>query len=496
MILKLLLILPFLLLQSELSACCQFKFRGEGSSCFRLNLSIYNSYFEHNVGKVTSNFSSGCLSCSHLGLYEGYITTKLFEYFPRVLAIHSFTKRIKIRCDSPTFSSLHLTLVKLKLSLAVFALLFILLGGDIESNPGPQSREESFLNSIKLLPRSSKSGIFTPEEIQEKISYLSSPRPVLKKDADKWSRIKSKYSIRTYQCSSILYLIETSQHGAKQVIPITELFPILNKFHKYEDDHPGRTKLYKRVSQQYHGITEQVCSLFVKTCNLCVLKKSRKSVKQPVYKPISSNSFGSRGQVDLIDMSSMNLAANLSPDGIIPYKFILVYIDHFTKKINLAPLIRKSAEEVCEVLLDIFCEQGPPHILHSDNGREFKNNPLFSTLAKKWPSVKIVHGKPRHPECQGAVERVNRDIKDALFTKMIDNENDQCWFKYLRWIKLHHNTSYHTTIKMSPYEAVYNRKPVFGLTYYGVPEEDWVTIPHEDDLNNYIEYVSSKCIIL
>ena len=96
---------------------------------------------------------------------------------------------------------------------------------------------------------------------------------------------------------------------------LKKLLTILNKFHKYEDDHLGRTKLFKRVSQQYHGITEQMCSLFVKTCDLCVLNKSRKSVKQPVYKPISSNSFGSRGQVDLIDMSSMNLAANLSPDG-------------------------------------------------------------------------------------------------------------------------------------------------------------------------------------
>ena len=397
-------------------------------------------------------------------------------------------KRIKRRYNVSNYS-LHFTPLTLW---NILALLIILIAGDIELNPGPQPKEESFLNSLKSLPSSFKSGLFTSEVIQEKISYILSPRPSLKKEADKWSRIKSKYSIRTYQCSNILYLTETSKRCAKQVIPITELFAILNKFHKFEDDHPGRTKLYKRVSQQYHGITEQVCGIFVKSCDVCVLKKFRKSVKQPVVKPISSNTFGSRGQVDLIDMSSMNLTANLSPDGKTPYKFLLVYIDHFTKKINLKPLMRKSAEEVCEVLLDIFCEQGPPHILHSDNGREFRNDLLFSTLAKEWPGVKIVHGKPRHPECQGAVERVNRDIKDALFTKMIDNENDQCWIKYLRWIKLHHNTSYHTTIKMSPYEAVFNRKPIFGLTYYGVPEDDWNNIPHEDDLDSYIDYVSSK----
>ena len=48
----------------------------------------------------------------------------------------------------------------------------------------------------------------------------------------------------------------------------------------------------------------------------------------------------------------------------------------------------KRAGEVCEVMLDIFCEQGPPHILHSDNGGEFNNQLLFSTLAEKWPTTR------------------------------------------------------------------------------------------------------------
>ena len=256
--------------------------------------------------------------------------------------------------------SLHFTPITL---CGILALLIILIAGDVELNPGPQSKEELFLNSLKSLPSSYKSGLFTSEVIQEKISYILSPRTSLKNEADKWSRIKSKYSIRTYQCSNILFLKESSKHCAKQVIPITELFAILNKFHRFEDDHSGRTKLYKRVSQRYHGITEQVCGLFVKSSDVCVLKKSRKSVKQPVLKPISSNTFGSRGQVDLIDMSSKNLKANLSTDGKTPYKFLLVYINHFTKKINLEPLMRESAEEVCEVLFDIFCQQGPPQCI-------------------------------------------------------------------------------------------------------------------------------------
>ena len=131
----------------------------------------------------------------------------------------------------------------------------------------------------------------------------------------------------------------------------------------------------------------------------------------------------------------------------------------------------------------IFCHAGPPHILHSDNGREFKNELLFSTLTQKWPTQKIIYGKPRHPESQGAVERANRDIKEALFKTMHDNFNDVCWVKYLRWVHLPKNISYHTSSRMTPYDAVCNRKPSFCLAHFGIPHEHWEQVNSEQDLN-------------
>ena len=115
---------------------------------------------------------------------------------------------------------------------------------------------------------------------------------------------------------------------------------------------------------------------------------------------------------------------------------------------------------------------------------------MFSILAEKLPSIKIIHGKPRHPESQGAVERANRDIKDALFTMMLDNRNDQCWVKYLKWVKFHKNTSYHSTIKMTPFEAVYNKKPSFGLSHLGIAHEFWGSIDTEEDLAVFQREVS------
>ena len=144
----------------------------------------------------------------------------------------------------------------------------------------------------------------------------------------------------------------------------------------------------------------------------------------------------------------------MSKSGV-PYRWLLVYQDRFTKFIRLRPLKHESAEEVSEVLEDSFCELGP-HILQSDNGGEFKNNILFSLLNKNWPDTKIVHGKPRHPESQGSVVRANRDLKNALASMMRDSSNDLGWVKYVRRLQIEKNTTFHSTIGMTPYEALYN----------------------------------------
>ena len=54
-----------------------------------------------------------------------------------------------------------------------------------------------------------------------------------------------------------------------------------------------------------------------------------------------------------------------------------------------------------------------PLILHSDNGRELVNS-FIAKLSAMWNGLKIVHGKPRHCQSQGSVERANRDIEDML----------------------------------------------------------------------------------
>ena len=57
-----------------------------------------------------------------------------------------------------------------------------------------------------------------------------------------------------------------------------------------------------------------------------------------------------------------------------------------------------------------------------------------------------------------------------------------CWVKYVRRVQLEKNTTYHSTIGITPFEARYNRKPSFGLSDLGIPSELASQIHNEEDL--------------
>ena len=65
--------------------------------------------------------------------------------------------------------------------------------------------------------------------------------------------------------------------------------------------------------------------------------------------------------------------------------------------------------EVGTNLITIFSLFGIPSILQSDNGKEFSNK-IVTHVVSIWPGCKLIHGKARHSQSQGSVERCNRDV--------------------------------------------------------------------------------------
>ena len=87
-----------------------------------------------------------------------------------------------------------------------------------------------------------------------------------------------------------------------------------------------------------------------------------------------------------------------------------------------------------------------------------------------WPECKMVHGKPRHSQSQGSVERANRDIEAILACWMKDNNSTQ-WSQGLRFVQWKKNTRFHSGIGRTPYEAMYGQKARLGVDANSVPEE-------------------------
>ena len=101
-----------------------------------------------------------------------------------------------------------------------------------------------------------------------------------------------------------------------------------------------------------------------------------------------------------------------------------------------------------------------PFTLQSDNGRKFANK-IIQNLAEMWPGMKLVHGKPRHSQSQGSVERSNQDVRDMVVAWMSDN-NTKTWSKGLRFIQRKKNQALQSGIKTSPYEAIFETAQRIG----------------------------------
>jgi hypothetical protein len=104
-----------------------------------------------------------------------------------------------------------------------------------------------------------------------------------------------------------------------------------------------------------------------------------------------------------------------------------------------------------------------------------------------WNDIKIVHGKPRHGESQGSVERANRDIEAMLATWMETNSTKK-WAEGLRFVQALKNRAYeyHEGTKCSPYEAMFGVPMKLGIANSVLPRNVTVNMTTAEDLEKVI----------
>jgi len=157
---------------------------------------------------------------------------------------------------------------------------------------------------------------------------------------------------------------------------------------------------------------------------------------------------------DLVDMSEWKDAN----DG---YTFLLTVIDVFSKYAFAIPLKNKSAESVVSAFEKIHKNYGSlPKKLWTDSGSEFYNSKLKVFMKKN--SIEIYSTFGDHKSA--VVERFNRTLKDLMW-KYFTANNTRKYIDILDTLIKNYNNKKHSTIKMSPNEALKNEDKVYK-TYF------------------------------
>lgn len=343
-----------------------------------------------------------------------------------------------------------------------------------------ENMREKFESSIKKRSKNFNSFLLSPDKYEKLINQVVTIKTSgKKKSSDYW--LLQHYDVLEHSGrKNLIFPRKNSNENILYYISSDKLFQTLYETH-IAIGHGGRDRMYKELSKTCKNVTITDIKKFLDVCVECHQKKGKDKRTPPVVKPILSNELNSRCQVDLIDFQSR-------PDG--KYKFILVYQDNLTKYTLLRPLMSKQAIEVAKKIFLIFTDFGAPEILHSDNGKEFRNT-VVQSLKKLWPQLKLIHGKPRHSESQGSVERANRDVENMIFTWMQDNCSER-WSEGLPLVQFMKNRAYHAGIQRSPYKALFGCDAKFGLGSSQLPKEIINSLETEEDLIKCIEEINEN----
>jgi hypothetical protein len=119
-------------------------------------------------------------------------------------------------------------------------------------------------------------------------------------------------------------------------------------------------------------------------------------------------------QLVMFDLSTLQIQCD---DG--TALILLLVTDHFTKFKWGRFVSTKHSLPISNYLLKLFRNESTPSRWHCDNGSEFINSDIDKVRKELTKSdneglLPYSHGQPRHPQCQGLVERANRTFKDKF----------------------------------------------------------------------------------
>lgn len=140
---------------------------------------------------------------------------------------------------------------------------------------------------------------------------------------------------------------------------------------------------------------------------------------------------------------------------------IFVVVDRLTKYAHFCPLSHPyTAATIAQVFVEnIFKLHGVPQSIDSDRDKVFTSN--FWKELFRLQGTQLNMSTSYHTQTDGQTEVVNRCLENYLRCFTSDRQKD--WVRWLPWAEWWYNTTYHSSTKQTPLEAV--RPPQLITSY-------------------------------
>ncbi|EPB67564.1 integrase core domain protein [Ancylostoma ceylanicum] len=223
--------------------------------------------------------------------------------------------------------------------------------------------------------------------------------------------------------------------------------------------HLGVTKTRAAVAKIaiWNNMTKDIMQ-FVTSCRQCQSRKdpSMYRLREPLYRFEITTKPWQRVHSDVIGPLPLTLDGN---------KYIIVFIDSFSKFIVAEPLPDQKANTTSQTFINRFVARfGLSEILVTDQGANYMSDTFRSLLR----NLHITHrtSTPYHHESNGRVERANRTLQEQIAIAT-DQHHDQ-WDNVLPLIVHAYNSAENTSTKYSPHFLVHGSEPtnIFQLALH------------------------------
>lgn len=223
----------------------------------------------------------------------------------------------------------------------------------------------------------------------------------------------------------------------------------------HNQGHEGYQKTLHRLTRDFFwkGMKKMVRE-FIQGCDVCQRHKTANLQPAGLLQPLPvPQQIWADVSLDFIEGLPSSRGKNV----------ILVVIDRFSKYGHFVAISHPyTAISIARIFFDnIFKLHGLPETMVSDRDVTFTSS--FWKELFRLCGTKLCFSSAYHPQSDGQTEVTNRTVE--MYLRCFTSSTPHKWCDWLSWAEFCYNTSYHSSLKSTPFETVYGRAPPRLLSY-------------------------------